>query len=212
MGKNFSINKYIGYTIGKIIIFLFPTFGNNFIKILNKKYFKYIVNYKKINKNFIDALIIAEDWRFYNHFGVDFIAILGAIKHNLSQKYLRGASTIEQQLVRIIVNDFSISYKRKIKEIFLALIVDLTLPKIDIPGFYLSIAYYGYSLIGINKICDKYSINILNPNIEQACFIIAHIKYPLGRYYNEKINLHINNRAYRINKLLQDNKHKKYFG
>ncbi|MCX6165999.1 MAG: transglycosylase domain-containing protein [Ignavibacteriae bacterium] len=211
MGKNFSINKFIGYILGKIIIFLFPTYANNFTKILYNKYSKYIFSYKKINSNFINALIIAEDWRFYDHFGVDFIAILGAIKHNLTQNYLRGASTIEQQLVRIIINDFSISYKRKIKEIFLALIVDLTLPKIDIPGFYLSIAYYGYGLIGINKICNKYSINILDPSIDQACFIIAHIKYPSGRYYNEKINLRINNRTYKIKKLLKDNKYKKYF-
>lgn len=58
------------------------------------------VSYKAVNPMFWKALIDTEDERFYEHFGVDPEAVLGAAKDALLRQKPRGASTITQQLAK----------------------------------------------------------------------------------------------------------------
>lgn len=71
----------------------------------------------------IDFLILAEDHRNKYHIGVDVIAICRAIYRRLRFSVKEGASTIEQQLVRVVTGDYRDSISRKIKEIMLAVYI-----------------------------------------------------------------------------------------
>ena len=62
-------------------------------------------------------LVVAEDHRFYSHSGYDVIGICRAFYKNVFRGKREGASTIEQQLVRVLTEDYRYSFRRKINEI-----------------------------------------------------------------------------------------------
>ena len=83
--------------------------------------------YSKISSsdfNHLDTLskllISGEDHRFFYHLGFDIIAIARAVRNRLLYGRIEGASTIEQQLVRVLTNEYQRTFSRKIKEILLA--------------------------------------------------------------------------------------------
>lgn len=125
----------------------------------------------------IASIIRIEDKRFYNHNGIDIYSITRAVYKNLTTKRLEGASTIVQQLVRNTTNERSITFKRKINEIFLAILIDKQFSKNEIIIAYLETYNFGKS-IGINSLClnEKYFLNTLS-NYEVAQ-ITARLKYP----------------------------------
>ena len=79
------------------------------------------------------AFISAEDKNFYNHYGIDVLAIFRALFTNIlsysTDKRVVGASTITQQVVKNLLLTSEISYKRKIKEILIALRIENVLSK-----------------------------------------------------------------------------------
>lgn len=137
-------------------------------------------------------LISGEDHRFKYHFGFDIIAILRAIKKRILLSKLEGASTIEQQLVRVLTNNFQITFSRKIKEIFLATTLQELVPRKQIPLIYLHVAYYGHNILGYRQLFIKLGISndvVLTEDI--AAEVIARIKYP-------EANIESNNRNNQI--------------
>ena len=62
-----------------------------------------ILKIKEVPQHLIDSILILEDRRFYTHHGIDFKGLLRAISANLREmKYVQGASTITQQLSKLI--------------------------------------------------------------------------------------------------------------
>ena len=114
-------------------------------------------NYKKI----IKYLIAAEDHRYYFHPGADIIAIFRAIYKNVFFHKHKGASTIEQQLVRVLTNDYERTLKRKLKEIYLASHLRKYADKETIAIAYLDIAYYG-ALVFLRNIKEIFNIICLS--------------------------------------------------
>lgn len=126
-----------------------------------------------------NILISGEDHRFRYHLGFDIIAIVRAIKNRLLYNKIEGASTIEQQLVRVLTNNFERSFKRKIKEILLATSLRYIVPRKSIPTIYLQIAYYGTNMIGLKAALKRLDIpSCENLSEENAAELIARIKYP----------------------------------
>lgn len=139
-----------------------------------------IGNINHINlDNTVALLILGEDHRFYKHIGFDIIGILRALKNNFNKKKFEGASTIEQQLVRVLINDYRKSYARKIKEIFLATVVESFILKRNIPIGYLLVAHYGTNLDGIYSVLNRLNITMEEKiSLENSAEIVARIKYP----------------------------------
>lgn len=125
----------------------------------------------------ISSIVRIEDKRFYYHNGIDIYSIARAVYKNLTSKRLEGASTIVQQLVRNSINERSITFKRKINEIFLATLIDKQFSKNEIIIAYLETYNFGKS-IGINSLCqnENYLLHTLS-NYEVAQ-ITARLKYP----------------------------------
>ena len=133
----------------------------------------------------IDFLVVAEDHRYFHHPGFDVLGICRAIYRNTFQGKMEGASTIEQQLVRVLVEDYRYSYKRKIKEIYLASRLREIADKKTLASVYLEIANYGTDYKGLASILNKFNTNIHEDLPNEVCAdVIARLKYPEPRVSN----------------------------
>lgn len=108
------------------------------------------IAYKNIPPRLIEAFIAAEDQRFYQHQGVDAHGIGRAIWANLRQRdVVEGASTITQQLARIVYLNQDKSFQRKAKEILMAYKLEKKLKKNQIMERYLNLVYLGSGAYGV---------------------------------------------------------------
>lgn len=127
----------------------------------------------------INMLVSGEDHRFKFHPGFDVIAICRASYKNLIYGTHEGASTIEQQLVRVLTNRYERTISRKISEIWNACYLCLKYDKKTIAWNYLIRAYYGTYYTTLSSILSKYNYNIDDDvSIEICAEIIARLKYP----------------------------------
>lgn len=92
----------------------------------------------------IDAVLLMEDRRFYQHRGVDLVAVLRAGWTNArSQRIKQGGSTLTQQLARSRYLNRERTFSRKIKEAILAMTLEVALSKDEILERYLNEIYLG---------------------------------------------------------------------
>lgn len=124
-------------------------------------------------------LVAGEDHRFRFHPGFDIIAICRALFKNLFYGTHEGASTIEQQLVRVQTNRYEPTVKRKLTEIWYAYLLSLKYDKKTIAWNYLINAYYGTSYTSLDSVLSKFGCSIDDELSVTACAeIVARLKYP----------------------------------
>lgn len=126
-------------------------------------------------------LIAAEDRRAVNHPGYDFYSIIRASYRFVFYGRREGASTVAQQLVRVLSGRYEISFERKMKEIALACLVSERVPRVVFPSVYLSIAYYGTGIVGYSAACEFLGISSTGCDMGGAAKLIARLKYPQPR-------------------------------
>jgi penicillin-binding protein 1A len=108
------------------------------------------IAYDSIPRNLVDAFIAAEDQRFYSHNGVDQRGIARAAWANVQNlNVVEGASTITQQLARIVFLEQDRTFQRKVREILLALKMEENLNKNQIMERYLNLVYLGSGAYGV---------------------------------------------------------------
>ena len=96
------------------------------------------------------AFVAVEDHRFYNHPGVDPIALGRAIVRNLrSPGTVEGGSTLTQQLARTLFLSNKKTYGRKVREGVLALMMDAHLTKEQVLELYLNRIYLSAGVYGV---------------------------------------------------------------
>ncbi len=133
---------------------------------------------RPVPARFIRALAVAEDKRNALHPGVDPIGIFRAILVRVCRKEIQGASTIEQQFVRVVTGSYEMTMRRKIKEQALAVAVSRRRSKTQIASAYLFIARYGSGLngaLGLGKLCGTNLDECQAHTIYEA---VARLKYP----------------------------------
>src|SRR5512146_848181 len=92
----------------------------------------------------VDAVLVAEDRRFFQHHGIDVPAVLRALAANSKRGEIRqGASTITQQLARTLFLTRERGWWRKIHEAALALLIEFRYSKPRILEAYLNTIYLG---------------------------------------------------------------------
>ncbi|HUV72142.1 MAG TPA: PBP1A family penicillin-binding protein [Clostridia bacterium] len=104
----------------------------------------------------IQATIAIEDKDFYRHPGLSFPGIIRAAYQNLFQGKKSGGSTITQQLIKNALLSSEKTWRRKIKEAILALLVEKMYAKDKILEMYLNEVGYGGSAYGIEEAAQKY--------------------------------------------------------
>lgn len=187
-----KINKLLGiliYFIGHIFLKLnFSDFRINFNKLIQLK--SQINSDFELPNFFLDCIIVAEDKRFYNHFGFDFYGIVRAFFHNISYNKFEGASTIDQQLIRTVTQEKQRNLKRKVKEIILATQLKKLYSKNEVIYLYLINAYFGTELVGVKSAIKKYKKEAKDLSNIEIAEIISRLKYPeSSKGYMKKIEM-----------------------
>jgi penicillin-binding protein 1A len=115
------------------------------------------VKLSAVSPHFINALLATEDRRFYEHHGVDVIALARAIGRDIVQRrLLEGGSTLTQQLARNVFLSNERSLRRKIREAILAVELENHLNKKQILEMYVNNIYFGEGAYGIAAASDTY--------------------------------------------------------
>ncbi|MCJ7810037.1 MAG: PBP1A family penicillin-binding protein, partial [Desulfobulbaceae bacterium] len=103
-----------------------------------------LISIKEVPDQVQKAFLAAEDTRFYQHHGVDFRGILRAVYTNLRKRGIyQGGSTITQQLAKNYFLTPEKTLSRKLKEILLALVMEIMYGKDEILEIYLNEIYLG---------------------------------------------------------------------
>lgn len=104
------------------------------------------------------AFITTEDRKFYDHEGVDYMAVLRAFIALIQNEgeVTQGGSTITQQLARNIFLSHEVSIERKVKEMFIAQELENTYSKDEILEFYINNIYFGNGFYGIEAASKGY--------------------------------------------------------
>lgn len=116
-----------------------------------------LVPIEAIPKHVKLAFVSAEDGKFYEHEGFDFVAIVRAAIANLREGGIaQGASTITQQTVKSLLLSPEKTYKRKLREILLSWRIEQALSKDEILYLYLNQIYFGNGAWGIGQAAWSY--------------------------------------------------------
>ena len=103
------------------------------------------------------SFISSEDKRFYKHNGIDLKSISRALIQNIRSGYVKeGGSTITQQVARLLFLNNDLSFQRKIKEIFISLILEFRYNKNQILKLYLNNIYLGSGAYGVDEAAQVY--------------------------------------------------------
>jgi monofunctional glycosyltransferase len=106
----------------------------------------------EISRHLVHAVMVAEDDRFIEHQGIDWIEVVASYKLNQKRgSYVRGASTITQQVVKMTFLDRKKTMWRKMREAFGALVLEKILSKDEIMDWYLNLAEFGDGIYGIKQ-------------------------------------------------------------
>ena len=160
--------------------FLSSLFGSSREK---KKY----VRFDDLPQGLVNAVLAAEDERFFSHHGLDLWGILRAGLTNLrSQEPLQGGSTLTQQFIKNYFLTPEKSYRRKLEEACLALLLETRLSKKEIFELYANEVYLGqmgsFGILGFGQGADAYfGKNVKDLTLEESALLAGIIQTP-NRY------------------------------
>ena len=174
----FDINKVINYN--PPLTTRFYDRNDKLIANVFKNENRLYVEYKDIPPLIIESLVAIEDTQFFEHNGINFDAIIRAIIKDLKyMKFVEGASTITQQLVKTIVLTRDKKIIRKLKEVLLSLKLESLLSKEEILERYLNQVYYGHGYYGIKTAALGYFRKELSElNLKEISILVGLPKAP----------------------------------
>lgn len=138
------------------------------------------VRLAEVPKVVIDAVLAAEDRRFYEHGGVDPIGVARALFQDIRHSGRRqGGSTITQQYVKNVYVGREASLRRKVREAAIAVKLERKLTKDEILERYLNTIYFGRGAYGIQAAARAhFGIDVAKVDLAQAAYLAALIRGP----------------------------------
>jgi monofunctional glycosyltransferase len=110
-----------------------------------------------ISKQAVGAIVVSEDWAFFQHSGFDLNQIKDAIEDDIEKKsFVRGASTITQQVAKNLFLNRDKSLWRKLKEVYFAVLLEKKVGKKKILEIYMNVAEWGDGIYGIGNASQYY--------------------------------------------------------
>lgn len=153
-GVRVAVLAFCGWLIAVLLLIVAYRFINPPFSMLMAQQFltgtaihKQWVPIERISPNLTRAVIVAEDGRFCDHWGIDFVEAANAIRR-ASDGYPRGASTITMQVAKNLFLVNTKSYLRKMVEIPLTFAIELAWPKWRILEVYLNVVEWGPGVFG----------------------------------------------------------------
>lgn len=134
-------------------------------------------------EHLIQAFIATEDRHFYQHAGISWQGIARSVLQNIYyRRFAQGASTITQQLVRLLFFDTKKTVTRKLKEQFLALLVERQFSKDQIIETYLNNIYFGCGIYGVAAAAQRFWGKQLSEITPDEAAVLAGIVKSPARY------------------------------
>jgi len=154
-----------------IVTKIFSEEGEIIGEFFNEK--REVVSLDRVPNYLIQAFVAGEDARFFQHKGLDYLAILRALYRNIfSGEIVQGGSTITQQVVKSLLLSPEKSFTRKIREAILAYKIEKYLSKEEILFLYLNQIYLGHGAYGVASAAENYfGKNIEELNITEATLL-----------------------------------------
>ncbi|MGI6163852.1 MAG: transglycosylase domain-containing protein [Bacillota bacterium] len=163
------------------------------------------VTIKDMPPHLIDAVLAAEDHRFYTHPGFDLKAIFRALYQNLvDDSSLQGGSTITQQLAKIAFLEQDRTIKRKVQDAIVATLMERKYTKNEIMEMYLNQIPFGRGAYGVEAAARAYfGKPVSELDIDEAAFVAGVIRAP--SYYGDKSNIEqgLNRRNTVLNQMVE---------
>ncbi len=147
------------------------------------------VELKEVPEQLVKALIATEDKNFYSHEGYDLFGLARSMVANvLAGHVVQGASTITQQLSRILFLSNEKTFTRKIKELQVAAQIEKTISKDKILEMYMNNVYLGSGAYGVKGAAKIYFNKNLNQLTLPEMALIAGLPQAPSVYspYNDK--------------------------
>ncbi|HEY4715901.1 MAG TPA: monofunctional biosynthetic peptidoglycan transglycosylase [bacterium] len=169
------------------------------------------VDYNNISPSLIKAVILAEDEKFWEHPGFDWEGIKYALEVDYKkQGFVRGGSTITQQLAKNLYLKPKRSILRKLHEALLALELELFLSKERILELYLNVIEWGDGIFGIEAASKDYFGKSASELTDEESIRLAAVlpnprRYsPLrgSRFLDNRVDL-LSERFYKISKTIK---------
>ncbi len=116
-----------------------------------------VIPIDEIPRSMIVATLAAEDADFYQHEGLDYPGIVRAVLRDVAEgRKAQGASTITQQVVKLLLLTPERTFARKIRELILARRLEQELTKDEILHLYLNHINYGHGRYGVQEAAKYY--------------------------------------------------------
>ena len=131
-----------------------------------------LVQLNDIPDHVVNATIAIEDKSYWTHPGFSIRGISRAIRNNLNNEEVQGGSTITQQLVKNALLSPERTYTRKLKELILAIQVEMNFSKQEILQMYFNEVPYGGVAYGIEEAAQTYfGKSVVDLNLSEAALL-----------------------------------------
>jgi penicillin-binding protein 1A len=142
-----------------------------------------VVSLDRIPNHLIQAFVAGEDARFFQHKGLDYLAIFRAFVRNMfSGEIVQGGSTITQQVVKSLLLSPEKSFARKIREAILAYRIEKHLTKEEILFLYLNQIYLGHGAYGVAAAAESYFAKTIEDLDVAESAVLAGLPQAPSRY------------------------------
>ena len=135
----------------------------------------YYVSIEEMPVDAVTAIVSIEDKKFFRHHGIDYRALLRAVKAMVQNGEVKqGGSTITMQLARNIFLSQEKTWQRKVEEMYIATELENKYSKDQILEFYLNNIYFGNGYYGIQSAARGYfDRDVESLSLSQIAFLCA---------------------------------------
>ena len=160
------------------------------------------VSIENVSPEIIEAILIAEDQRFFSHNGFDWME-LAKMKgeHDKFGKPVRGCSTISQQVAKNCFTFCSRTWARKALEAYYTILIEIFWGKNRILEVYLNVIETGRGLFGVEAACQRFfGCSASRVDLDDAAALACVLPKPLARTPHSVRNTH----SYKYRKIISD--------
>ena len=178
--------------------------GDNLLYTIHGEERRELISIDDMPNHLIDALLAAEDSRFYSHFGVDIEGITRSALINLRERRIAaGGSTISQQLTRSALLTDDRTFMRKVREVILTFELERRYSKDQILEFYFNQIPFGHNVYGIETAAQSFfGKQASELTVAESATLVAMIRSPSALSpYGDNLDALIGRRNYVINRM-----------
>jgi membrane peptidoglycan carboxypeptidase len=145
---------------------------------------------------FEKLVLVLEDRRFLRHDGVDGRACVRELIKAMFRRRHGGASTIDMQFVRTATGYHELTFRRKLYEMLLAMVIQYRYSKLLILRSYLACAFYGSHLYGVSKASSViFGKSASELSVQEMAELAAMLVYPRPLRSGEEWRIRVKRRA-----------------